>query len=285
MSPPPALFGPEATGPGIPIIPCTFHLKVLSAPAGHLSQPPRPKNRTVGIVLLVLSAVLLILALVLADYFQTSCYTFVYTYCSTFDPYTGYAEFALIFALSALVAGLLIFFWYPGPPLSLAVKLTVLWVTMFAVLIIVYNRIPLQVDLGAAIFLLFVALVASLTMGYAQMRFGAGRSTFYQILAATGYPVGDTEPSVRPPDLEERAAYRDFRRGTINRLQFMRIMALRHFVHGEINRAEYHSILWQIAEGAPPGEVASAPSPQPPHVRWYRRESKSSQVGREAPPK
>lgn len=57
----------------------------------------------------------------------------------------------------------------------------------------------------------------------------------------------------RVADKEERAALHQLRKGRISRLQYEKIIAYRHFVHGELTRTEYRQIIARLDEGEPKG--------------------------------
>ena len=55
--------------------------------------------------------------------------------------------------------------------------------------------------------------------------------------------------SRRVADREERVALHQLRMGRISRLQYEKIIAYRHFVHGELSRSEYRQIIARLDEG------------------------------------
>ncbi len=57
----------------------------------------------------------------------------------------------------------------------------------------------------------------------------------------------------RAADREERAALRLFRKGRISRRQYEKIIAYRHFVHGDLTRTEYHQVIARLDEEEPNG--------------------------------
>ncbi len=61
------------------------------------------------------------------------------------------------------------------------------------------------------------------------------------------------EDARRAADPQERAALHQLREGTISRRQYEKIIAYRHFVHGELSRAEYRQVIARLDEGEPSG--------------------------------
>lgn len=55
----------------------------------------------------------------------------------------------------------------------------------------------------------------------------------------------------RVPDPDERAALHQLRTGRISRPQYERIIAYRHFVHGELTRTEYRQVITRLDQGQP----------------------------------
>ena len=55
----------------------------------------------------------------------------------------------------------------------------------------------------------------------------------------------------RVAEKEERVALHQLRKGRISRLQYEKIIAYRHFVHGELTRTEYRQIIARLDEGEP----------------------------------
>jgi hypothetical protein len=154
-----------------------------------------------------------------------------------------------------------------GPRVPLWVRLFVLWAIMLVVYILVldlligpYNEAsPPQYAPVFTIGLLIVGLSASFVMIYVQYRFVSDNSIVSSVLAARGFSLGDPEGAVRPSDPEERNAHRRFRRKQITRLDYERIIARRHFVHGELTHAEYNDIIRQLNEQDPSKGVVSSP--------------------------
>ncbi len=149
----------------------------------------------------------------------------------------------------------------PGPRSAGWVFYAVLWGVSFAVLILVYSLMlqpsanpPGAPAPGVDVLLLVLAavgLVAALLMGYAALRLRKGGSAFSNVLQARGYPVGDPESGrARASDPEERAAWRQFKRKEITRVDYERRMAYRRFVHGELSLKDYHEIVRELADEA-----------------------------------
>lgn len=145
-----------------------------------------------------------------------------------------------------------------GPRVPLWAKLAILWGASFGVylllLILSANSTP---NLSFALVISIVALAASLVMVYAQLRLGVGTIGMSyawapSYLSVRGFPYGETTDSARLSDAEERSALHRLRRGAITRREYERIIARRHFAHGEISRAEYHKILEEIGSDDPP---------------------------------
>ncbi|MCI4365293.1 MAG: hypothetical protein L3K10_04440 [Thermoplasmata archaeon] len=147
-----------------------------------------------------------------------------------------------------------------GPWVPFWVKLGVVWVGMFVVYIVDLILLGERPQLQFGIILIVIGLAATTMMSYANLRLGASMSTGAMYLSARGYPVGNTDDSVRLSDRKERSARRLLRRGVIDRPQYERIIARRHFVHGEITLVEYHEILREIADRDLPGGAAAPPS-------------------------
>lgn len=106
-----------------------------------------------------------------------------------------------------------------------------------------------NLTLGARVALLglvITGLAALLIFWYAALRLRKGSSLFSNYLQARGYPVGEPDSGRRLSDVEERAAWKRFKRGEITRVEYERLRAGRRFAHGEISTEEYHEILRQL---------------------------------------
>ncbi len=147
-----------------------------------------------------------------------------------------------------------------GPRIPFWAILAMIWGGTFAIILTVDILSSQSPDSSFDLLLGTIGLVASLVMAYARLRLVRGTSVWSNGLLTRGYPIGDTSDEVRLSDPEERAARRRLRRGAITRREYERIIARRHFVHGEYSAAEYHEALRQIGDDTPPGSVGSPPA-------------------------
>ena len=145
-----------------------------------------------------------------------------------------------------------------GPRVPLWIKILLLWVATILIFVFVQVATTAGPDHGPnpsltpwfTLLLLSIGLVATIVMGYAQMRMIRTGSAASQLLAARGMPVGDPDNEARLSDAEERRALRLLRRGAIPRREYEKIIARRHFAHGEITRSQYEEIVRELDEKA-----------------------------------
>ena len=159
-----------------------------------------------------------------------------------------------------------------GPRWPLWLRLTVLWAATLLVYALTLALLaPLRIQggnpsivPGFALVVLVISLSASVVLVYAQLRLATDASLMARGLQARGFPVGDPVGGNRPSDPEERRALRRLKRGAITRREYEKIIARRHFVHGELSRTQYEEIVHELDETnvdqrrdarAPPGPV------------------------------
>jgi hypothetical protein len=139
-----------------------------------------------------------------------------------------------------------------GPRLPGWAIFTFVLVLPLVVLIVVFLLLPTR-GLGT-IWVLLIALAglvdATVIRLYAR-RFLKGRPSWSAAGSSTGYLDSESEDGERAPDNEERAAWKAFRRGQMDRTQYERIVARRRFVHGDISREEYHEIVKGLGQQPP----------------------------------
>jgi hypothetical protein len=144
-----------------------------------------------------------------------------------------------------------------GPRYPLWAKLALTWGAMFVVYLLSISLLAQQPTAGVAVVLLVIGLAAAVVLTYAQLRLVPGQS--FWLTPRPGGP-GDPDDEGRLADPEERDARRRLRRGAITRREYDRILARRHFVHGEISREEYHETLRELGDDDPRHPSAASPS-------------------------
>ena len=143
-------------------------------------------------------------------------------------------------------------------PVWLAVTLLFFAEFVLALFAYVFNS-PL-----AGLIILPGLVVVTVLSVYYWRRFGVSRLVFSPLVVRDRTNLGDPEDQPRLADRQERAAQRDLRRGKLSRQQYEKIIAYRHFVHGEISRAEYHHIISELdAAPTPAVRVKKARSSTP----------------------
>ena len=146
-----------------------------------------------------------------------------------------------------------------GPRYPLWAKLSVIWGIALVGSVLVLIFINSNPKVAFAIILLPIAIVLAVAGSYAAWRIFPDRSPVDAIYRGWGYRRNDTEDPVRPSDPEERQALRRLRRGAITRREYERIIARRHFVHGEITLAQYKEIVRELGAEVPRKPTSVSP--------------------------
>jgi hypothetical protein len=129
-----------------------------------------------------------------------------------------------------------------GPRVSRWALFAFGWGVCFVVLLLGDILLSGPASPALVVAVLAVAGVATVTLVYAETRLVPVQASVAIPLRSPSGSVIDPEDEPRLADPAERAARRRLRRGTIPRQEYERVVAYRHFVHGEISRAEYHEI-------------------------------------------
>ena len=133
------------------------------------------------------------------------------------------------------------------PRLSDYVIVVIAWVIFFAIAILTGVLSNISSTRGGFLILGILTLVDLAVALYLSVRIGWRALVYSWVTDLTKYPpVGGADIRSRSADREEIEAGRLLRKGRITRVQYEQRIAYRRFVHGEITRAEYHSILAQL---------------------------------------
>lgn len=116
---------------------------------------------------------------------------------------------------------------------------------LFFAFVVLLSAYALNLPTVLLIFLPGFILVIALSV-YCWTRFGVFPLGSGPLTSHDPIDLGNPEDQPRLADPQERSAQRDLRRGRISRLQYERVIAYRHFVHGEISGAEYHHIISEL---------------------------------------
>jgi|GEM_PF-4135315 len=137
-----------------------------------------------------------------------------------------------------------------GPRWPSWAVLAIVWAVSIPLSILFYN-LEAQPSTPGVQLLLFVVDVVALTMvsiAFVVLRSGRSRVFVNRWWSGQGYPQGDPDEAPRLADRQERRASKRLRLESITRAQYERIIAYRHFVHGEISRSEYLTRFARIGE-------------------------------------
>jgi hypothetical protein len=136
-----------------------------------------------------------------------------------------------------------------GRELSRLAILLGAWVGIYIVVIIFVIAIFQASGNGAILLVLPLPSIAGWGLRVLVRQTGVGdipAAAPYRTVDGAQIGYGGEHP--RRPDREERVAWRSLKRHRITRIQYERVRARRHLVHGEIDRIEYQMIVEQLNE-------------------------------------
>jgi hypothetical protein len=129
------------------------------------------------------------------------------------------------------------------------VGLLAAWLGIYIVIIILVLAIFQSTGNGAILLVLPLPTIAGVGFRILLGRTGLGDNPGHApYRTVEGALIGYGGEHPRPPDREERSAWRALRRHQIGRIQYERVRARRHLAHGEIDRHEYEMIVDQLNE-------------------------------------
>jgi hypothetical protein len=129
------------------------------------------------------------------------------------------------------------------------VGLLAAWLGVYIVVIILVLAIFQSSGNGAILLVLPLPTIVGwgflMLLGRTNLGDNPGHAPYRTV---DGALIGYGGENPRPPDREEKSAWRALRRHRIGRIQYERVRARRHLAHGEIDRHEYEIIVEQLSE-------------------------------------
>ncbi|MGA8542128.1 MAG: hypothetical protein WB947_01080 [Thermoplasmata archaeon] len=148
-----------------------------------------------------------------------------------------------------------------GPRFPIWAKLTLLWGGALVVVVLAESLLSHLAASGLVLWLVLPisATIIIFVLTYEQLRNPSGQFSLSNHLSASGYAIDGTVDERRPADPEELAARRDLGRGIITRREYERIIAYRHYVHGEMTHAQYDAQVASLSDREPTKRAVSRP--------------------------